>query len=148
MGPVSGLLTTTLLLLLVCTVTGRWTSGWTGRTRLFSLLLVLLGFLGATGASRGIIAWVASGLVVGVLLLAAYRLVLRYDLTVLPIAVATSLILGLARQLTFEAYPGAVAGGIGAIVVLGMIAVVWAHQLRGGPEADAILPAVASTGGP
>ena len=133
LGPVSGLLTTTLFLLLVCTVTGRWTSGWTGRTRLFSLLLVLLGFLGATGAALGIIVWVASGLVVGVLLLVAYRFVVRYDLTVLPVAVATSLILGQAQHLTFEAYPGAVAGRIGAIVVLGMIAVVWAQKLKCGP---------------
>lgn len=136
LGPVSGLLTTTLLLLLVCTVTGRWTDGWTRRTGLFSALLVLLGFIGATGSSRGIVAWVTSGLVVGVLLLTTYRLVLRYDLTVLPIAVATTLILGQARQVTFEAYPGSVAGGVGAIVVLGMVAVFWAHKLRGVPHAD------------
>ena len=137
LGPVSGLLTTTLFLLLVCTVTARWTVGWTRRTRLFSLLFVLLGFLGATGTSRGIIAWVASGLVVGVLLLGAYRLVLRYDLTVLPVAVATLLILGQARHVAFEAYPGAVAGRIGAIVVLALIAVVWAQMLPGRPRADA-----------
>ncbi len=136
LGPVSGLLTTTLLLLLVCTVTGRWTSAWTSRTRLFSLLLVLLGFLGATSAASGIIAWVASGLVVGVLLLVVYRFVVRYDLTVLPVAVATSLILGQAQHLTFEAYPGAVAGRIGAVVVLGAIAVVWAQKLRVGPAAS------------
>ncbi len=130
LGPLTGLLTTTLLLLLVCAVTGRWTSGWTGRTRLFSLLLVLLGFMGATGAASGIIVWLASGLVVGMLLLVAYRFVLRYDLTVLPVAVATSFILEQAQGLTFEAYPGAVAGRIGAIVLLGITAVVWAHKLR------------------
>ncbi len=133
LGAALGLVTTTLFLLLVCTLTGRWTSAWRDRTRLFSALLVLLGFLGATGTSRGIIAWVVSGLAVGVLLLVAYRFVARYDLTVLPVAVATSLILGQAQHVTFEAYPGAVAGRIGAIVVLAMIAVVWAHKMRAAP---------------
>jgi len=47
------------------------------------------------------------------------------------------LILGQARHVAFEAYPGAVAGRIGAIVVLALIAVVWAQMLPGRPRADA-----------
>ncbi len=130
LSPLSALLSTTLFLLLVCTVASTWTGGWTRRTRLFSLLFVLLGFLGAMSTTRGIVAWAASGLLVGVLLLVAYRFVLRYDLTVLPVAVGATLILRQAENVTFAAYPGSAAGRIVAIVVLGAVAAFWAHQLR------------------
>jgi len=129
-APVTGFMTRTLLLLLVCTVAGLGTSGWTRRTQLFATLLVLLGFLGA-GAPQGVVSWVASGLAVGALLLIAYRFVLRYDLAVLPVAVVTAAILGQTQGLLFEAYPGAVTGRSGAIVLLAGIALWWAIKLRG-----------------
>ena len=51
---------------LLGTVTGLGTTGWTRRTQVFSVLLVLLGFLGA-GAPQGMVSWLASGLAVGLL---------------------------------------------------------------------------------
>ena len=135
LGPLTGLVSRTLFLLLVCVVVGRWTNGWKQRTRLFSALLVLLGFLGAPGVSRGIVAWIGTGLVVGVVILLAYRFVVRYDLAVLPIAIATSMILAQAQHLTLAPYGGAFAGRLAAIVLLGVIAAIWAQKLGGLPDA-------------
>jgi hypothetical protein len=58
--------------------------------------------------------WLLSGLLVGEAIIIAYGLVLRYDLTVPPAAVAVAGILGQIRQAVVGSHPAALPGGIGA----------------------------------
>ena len=128
LAPLSGLISTTLVLLLVFTVVGSWTSGWTRRTGLFAVLLVLLGLL--ANPPLGLISWIVSGLLIGALILVGYLFVLRYDLTALPVAVGVSMILDEVQQAVYGAHPGAVAGRIAAIVLIAAVAVLWTKKLR------------------
>jgi len=124
------LITPAAFLLLSFTAIGHWTRGWTRNQASFSVVLVALGLvLGGTAAS-GITGWLVSGALSGVLLLVLYPYVLRYDLTVIPIGVATMGILAQVRQVAMAAYPGAVAGGILAIIVLAAAGVFWTSKLR------------------
>jgi hypothetical protein len=130
LDPVSGFLSRTLFLLLVCIVIGRWTQGWRRRTGPASALLISIGFAASTDPTEGIIAWLATAAVLGAVILVLYRFVVRHDLTVLPAAVAAPLLLAQARNAVLDAHPGAVAGRIGAIVVIAAISVLWTKALR------------------
>jgi hypothetical protein len=111
-------------------VIGRWTQGWRRRTGPASALLISIGFAASTDPTEGIIAWLVTGAVLGAVILVLYRFVVRHDLTVLPAAVAAPLLLAQARNAVLDAHPGAVAGRIGAIVVIAAISVLWTKALR------------------
>jgi hypothetical protein len=66
--------------------------------------------------------WLAGGAVVGIFLLAAYALVLRWDLAPLPIAVVTMSVLAALAAGFADPYPGAAAGAVAAVVLGGSCA--------------------------
>jgi membrane protease YdiL (CAAX protease family) len=94
LGPIVGWLTGTTLLLLVVALINAATKGWTCRKVPFSILLVLLGLMlvGSEGIET-IPLWLVSGLGAGVVLWAVYVTVLRFNMTLLPVALATAMIL-------------------------------------------------------
>ena len=129
------LITPAAFLLLTFTAIGHWTRGWTRNQAAFSVVLVALGLLIGGTAAGGVTGWLVSGALSGILLLVLYPYVLRYDLTVIPVGVATMAILAQARQVVLAAYPGAVAGGILAIILLAAAGVFWTSKLRRAPAA-------------
>jgi hypothetical protein len=124
------LITPAAFLLLAFTAIRSWTRGWTRLQGSFYAVLFILGWLLGGSVSGGVLGWVVSGALAGILLLILYPYVLRYDLTVIPVGVATLAILAQARQVAMAAYPGAVVGGILAIVLLAAAGVFWTMKLR------------------
>jgi hypothetical protein len=137
LSPLTGYVTTTLFLLLVFTFVGRRTGAWSRRTGIYSALLLLLGLMATANSPAAVWMWALSGLLVGAAIIIGYRFVLRYDLTVLPAAVAAAVILGQIRQGALGSHPAAFSGGIGAAVVIAAIAILWTWQLRRGCETTA-----------
>ena len=94
------------------------------------MVLVALGLVLGGTAAGGVTAWLISGTLSGILLLVLYPYVLRFDLTAIPVGVATMGILAQARQVAMAAYPGAAVGGILTIVLLAAAGVFWTSKLR------------------
>jgi hypothetical protein len=118
-NPIVGMLTRLIVLMLIVAAVDRITAGWTRRRVLASTLLWLVGgLLGATGSPEHLLPWIASAAVVGALLVAAYILVLRLDVSVVPFAVAVMTTTGTLREGWSQAYPGALPGAIVAVVVM------------------------------
>jgi len=131
LSPLTGWITSTMFLVMVFVVIDRHTGGWSRRTGLAGAVLVVLGILATTNDTAAPLLWLVSGLLLGAAALAGYVFVLRYDLTILPAAVATSLILANVRAAVIAAYPGARAGSAAAIVLLALAAVAAVSWLRG-----------------
>jgi membrane protease YdiL (CAAX protease family) len=142
LAPVVGWILSTALLLLVLGAVHAATQGWTRRRVLFSILLIVLGFAlaGAEGAdSVGL--WLGAGLVTGLLLFAAWVLVLRFHLALIPVAAAAIGILGILRESVIGAYPGALAGGVVAVILIAALAVHWFGRLTKDTAAGGAGPA-------
>jgi hypothetical protein len=129
----TGFITTSLFALLVFTVIGRRTGGWTARKGAAGAAVVLLGLLATSNDPARPLTWLLSGLVIGVALLAGWVLVLRFDLAALPAAMAAATILAQVRLAVVGAFPGARLGAAVAIVLLalaGVAATAWLRPRR------------------
>jgi hypothetical protein len=121
----------------------KFTHQWTRRTLLLGALAILTGLLLA-GMNSGpeLALWAVSGTVTGLLLLAAYVFVLRFDITLAPVAVAVMVILGRVPEGLHRAFPGSLLGTALGIVLIAMISWWWFNELRreragtGGPTID------------
>ncbi len=132
LGTVSGFITMATLLLLVFVALDRWSDGWTHRKGLLSILLLVAGLVVAGIESvQSLPAWLAAGVLVGAGLWAAYFWVLRFDLSLLPVAVGAFAALEALREGLAGAYPGALAGSVAGIVLVGIVASFWHRSLAG-----------------
>jgi hypothetical protein len=114
----------TVVVGLVFSAADRISDGWSVHRAWAAVLLVGTGLLlgaGAPGAS--ILAWASAGLLVGLLLLAAYVFVFRWDLSPLPLSVAMVVALGALAEGLTRPYPGALAGSILAAALV--VALAW-----------------------
>lgn len=119
LGPITDVVSRSIVLLLVFTALDRLTGGWTKRRLLWGGLMVVAGILlGAAPAAGRISGWLAAGALTGAALLAAYVWLFRRDLTLVPIAVAMSTALDRVREAAQRAFPGALAGGLAAAVLV------------------------------
>jgi hypothetical protein len=106
------------LLAYVDTATGRWTR----HRAIWSIVLLVVGvFAGGPPAGLHLGGWLAGGAVTALALLAAYVTVVRADLTMIPIALATMLALSVLARGGQRAFPGAVAGATIAILVIAAV---------------------------
>lgn len=140
LASMTGFVTTTLFLVLVFSFIGWHTADWTRRTTAATAMLLALGFLATRNTPIAPLGWTLSVVVLGAAAVAAYVLVLRYDLAVLPAAVAAPMILVHARWVVLDPYPGARSGSIAAIVLLGAAATLAVAWLRGGGDAGEVAP--------
>jgi hypothetical protein len=109
----------------------KFTHQWTRRAALLGALAIVTGLL-LSGMNPGPepALWAVSGTVTGLLMLAAYVFILRFDITLTPIAVAVMVILGRIPEGLHRAYPGALPGTALGIVVIAMISWWWFNELR------------------
>jgi len=129
--PITAFLTRVAILTATLAVIEQLTLTWTRRRLLAVIALGIIGFF-AVGLPAGshFGGWTAAGLVTGVALIAAYVTLLRFDLTLVPLAIGTMTILGsIGRGLT-RAYPGALAGSLLAAVIVAGLAWWWFRALR------------------
>lgn len=134
-APVGRFVLVTTLLLLIFAATDWLTTGWTRRRAVGSLLLPLLGFvLAGVVTVETIPSWIGAGALTGVVLLAGYLLVLRYDLAQIVPGAATLSILSASREAWDGAYPGARVGALAAVAIIGLLAVWWFRRLSTRPH--------------
>ncbi len=134
LDPLGRFIMQTALLLLVFTAVDRFTNGWTRKQVLFSALVVLLGVIFAGARSVETLPfWLVSGLATGVVLLLAYIFVLRFNLALVPAAVATMIILSELKQGMAQPVPAAFPGAIIAIILTALLAFYWLKKLATEP---------------
>lgn len=138
LGPIAGYVTATAALMLIFGAADGLTHGWTRQTLLGGVLLVVVGIVlrGAGLAGQGPAIMVATGMVTGLAMLAAYVFVVRFHMTVVPLAVATMVILGQLPESANNAYPGAASGSLLGAVIIAVISWWWFSELRREATAD------------
>ena len=128
---ISQLIVGTATLALMCGGLDQLTSGWTRRRALWGgLAFFVWVFSNQAGDAPTLVPWVASALLSGAGLFLAYVLVLRFDLSVLPLVVGVMQILELVREAVQQAYPGALAGAFLGMPVVAALSWVWFVALR------------------
>jgi hypothetical protein len=123
LATIASIVTRSAALAVILAAADRLSEGWTRhrwRTALFLMIGGALAGAGTPGPDLG--RWLAGGAVVGIFLLAAYALVLRWDLAPLPIAVVTMSVLAALAAGFADPYPGASAGAVAAVVLGGSCA--------------------------
>jgi hypothetical protein len=134
---VSSWITATTLMLLAVAVVQAVTAGWRRRITAGSALLIGLGLVVAGGEGLETIPlWLADGVITGLVLLAAWVLVLRHQPALVPLVTATGAILSAIRNTVVNAYPGAAAGSLIGAVLVAAAAVWWYRRLAGGNGAE------------
>jgi hypothetical protein len=125
--PLSSFILRTALALVMLTTVHRLTAGWTRRRALCSALLVVAGVLIAGVGADTLVGWIIAGLATGLVLWAAYALVLRHDLGLVPLVSAGLGIPGVLREGVLGDYPGALVGAVAASVLIIVAAVLWSR---------------------
>jgi CAAX prenyl protease-like protein len=130
-GPVVFMAGAAIVLQLVPPAIDWITAGWTRRHVLAIALLWLIGgLLGAPASPDNVLPWIASAVLMGGLLVAAYLLVLRDDVTVVPWAVAVMTTASTLHEGWLRAYAGALPGAIAAVLAVWGVAYWWFRMLR------------------
>jgi len=107
------------------------TLGWTRRRAVAAVALVVVGFLSAGGPiGSHLSGWLAAGLLMAVGLLVAYAVLLRADLTMVPIGLGTMMAIAALARGAQRPFPGALPGSIVAAVLIGLVAWWWFRALR------------------
>ena len=131
LDPLTSFLTALAVVITACVGVDRITASWTERKGAGIALLAILGFLaGGVPAGSSIAGWAIAGAVMAVALVVAYVALLRFDPTLVPIALgvmAAVRVLGLAVQRPFA---GAAAGAFVAATLLILMAWGWFRLLR------------------
>lgn len=132
-GPITGLITRTTLLLLLVAGTNRFTKNWTHLQSVFAVVWLLFGvvFTGAGGIET-VSSWLISGILTGAILFIVYYFVLRFNLALVPLAMAMLAIFNQVKHIVLNAYPAAFPSALLAIVLLGLTAFFWNKRLAAG----------------
>ncbi len=120
LDPISTLLMRMAIVITVLAAVDGLTAGWTRRRATGAVPLLVLGFL-AAGAPQGtdVVGWLGAGALTGAGLLVAYVTLLRADLAMLPLALATMTAARLLMGGAGRPFPGALAGSVlGAALTL------------------------------
>jgi hypothetical protein len=134
LSPVGRWITLTALLLVFVAVAQAGTAGWTRRRVPFALVGLVLGLvLAGRGDIESPRLWLVSGLATGAALLAAYVLVLRHEVGLLPLATAALASLNVLGQGLMDGYDGVLTGAILGVVVLLVLGDVWSRALAREP---------------
>ncbi len=130
-NPITGFLTRMAVTTALLAVIEQFTFGWTKRRALAIGALAIVGFL-ASGLPAGshLAGWVLGGIVTAAALIAAYATLLRFDLTLVPLAIATLTIAGTLARGAERAHPGALIGSLVAAVLVAALALWWFRALR------------------
>lgn len=129
--PITGFLTRVAVVTATLAVIEQVTMAWTRRRVLAAIALGIIGFLaGGLPAGSHVAGWIAAGLVTAVALIAAYVTLLRFDLTLVPLAIGVMTIAGSIGRGLARPYTGALAGSLLAAVIVAGLAWWWFRALR------------------
>jgi hypothetical protein len=149
--PITGFLTRTAVILSTLVSLDRFTSGWSERRLLAIAAVVVIGFL-AAGMPIGVHlrGWLLAGTLTSLGFMLVSLTALRFDLTMVPLVLGTTIAVGAIGRGAQRAFPGALIGSwVGAIIVAA--AAWWLFRLlrttrgsRAGADRDRAGPGVRS----
>jgi hypothetical protein len=129
--PLPRVLMASAVLLAALLMVDRTTAGWTRRRPLGILMLTVVGFA-AGGVPPGVSAggWIVPGIITAAALAVAYITLLRFDPTMVPLALGTMGAIVAISQGAQRAYPGALIGSIIAAPLVAAVGWWWFRALR------------------
>jgi hypothetical protein len=128
--PIAGFMTRMAIVTTLLLAIDRLTHSWTRRRAGGLVALAAIGFLSVgvpPGAQLG--GWALAGAVLAVALVAAYVTLLRFDITLVPVALGTMLVVGAVGRAVQRPFPGALAGSILGAVLIALLAYWWLEAL-------------------
>lgn len=115
--------------------------GWTKRRKTLAPLTIAFGFvIAGAGGVESVGSYVGSGIAVGGAMLVAYLLAFRFDIALVPLAVAGASVLQAVEQARLGSFEGASAAGLLGAVLVAAVAVFWARTLAGAEQHAAVGP--------
>jgi hypothetical protein len=133
LAPVGGLILRTVVVTAVLLFVDRITLGWTEHRTRGALVLFVFGFLGTAEPGAGPVAgWMLAGFIGAAWFIAAYALLARTDLTIVPIALGTGAIIQALHTAMAPAFPGALIGSVVSIPVAAAVSWWLFNALRRG----------------
>jgi hypothetical protein len=131
LDPVTGFLTRVAVLMATLAVLEQFTLSWTRRRLLAVIVLGIIGFFaGGLPAGSHTASWIAAGLVLAAALIVAYATLLRFDPTIVPVAMGTMTIVSSIGRGIGRAFPGALSGSVVAAVLVAGLGWWWFRALR------------------
>jgi hypothetical protein len=123
LDPITGLLTRTAVVLATLVSLDRFTSGWTQRRALAIAAIAVIGFV-AVGSPMALDlrGWLLAGAVTALGFVVASITALRFDLTMVPLALGAMTVVGALGRAAQRAFPGALAGSVVGALVAALIA--------------------------
>jgi uncharacterized membrane protein (DUF485 family) len=136
------------LVLLLFIAIDRFSVRWTKRRGLLSVGLLLFG-IAVVGLdfNENLLYLLLAGLVTGVLLIASYVWLIRYELSIVPIAVGVFQALDVIKEAVPRAYAAALPGSILAVLLMIWISILWSGKLREINYQSAFAPSVKTPSG-
>jgi CAAX prenyl protease-like protein len=129
--PITGFLTRLAVVGATLLMIDRMTCSWTRRRAAGLGTLAVIGFLSVGVPSSGhATGWALAGALIAGALMAAYATLLRFDITLVPIALGTMMAAGILARGLQRPFPGALAGSLAAAVLLALVAYWWFKALR------------------
>lgn len=130
-SPIGGMITRVALVVSLLASTDQFTGGWTRRRLWASVELVLVG-LAVAGAPDGsaLGGWFAAAAIGGFGFAAMSMLLLRLDITMVPLAFGVIVAIDVAQTGLQRAYPGALAYALVAAVAVLLVAWWWFRIIR------------------
>ncbi len=131
LDPVTGFLTRVAVLMATLAVLEQFTLSWTRRRLLAVIVLGIIGFFaGGLPAGSHTAPWIAAGLVLAAALIVAYATLLRFDPTIVPVAMGAMTIVSSIGRGIGRAFPGALSGSVVAAVLVAGLGWWWFRALR------------------
>jgi Type II CAAX prenyl endopeptidase Rce1-like len=129
--PIPRLLMSSASVLATLTAVDHWTSGWTRRRARGAVALAVIGFVaGGVPAGIHIGGWVLGGVVTAAALVIAYATMLRFDLTMTPMALAIMIAVSALARGVQRPFPGALAGAFAGALLAVIVGWWWFRALR------------------
>ena len=123
---ITNYLNTTVAFSMLFLIVDRATYHWQKNRLLIGVLIALCGISTiALPTIEALPLWIIVGTVIGMILLALYRYIVRYDYSLIPLATGSFVIMQTVQQGCFNAYPGASFEAIMSICATGALAVIW-----------------------
>jgi hypothetical protein len=136
-NPLSGYMTRMAVITATLATLDRACGSWTRRRSISIAALVAIGFLaGATPAGSHAGGWALAGAITAMSLVILYVGLLRFDITLVPLALAVTAAIGAVARGAGRPFPGALAGNLLAALALLLLGLFWFGALRGSSPPD------------
>src|SRR5258708_4398160 len=121
--PIAGFLTRLAVVIAGLLAIDRLTRSWTQRRAAGVVTLAVIGFLSVgVPESAHLGGWALAGGLLAVSFMAAYATLLRFDLTLVPVALGTMMAAGAVARGAQRPFPGALPGSIVAAILIALLA--------------------------